>query len=430
MKKIILGMMVVLAFQPNNLVFASSEPNEAITEAGDILQFLLPITAGVATLFEPDWEGSKQFAYSFGSAALINTVSKGVIGKLRPNEANYYSYPSGHSMAAFSGAGFIMQRYGPIYGWPALTAAGFVGYSRIQSENHYADDVLAGASIGLMMNWVWVTPYEGRVKLEPTVIDNSAPGVKITILDRAPSGAAGPDSEETFKKDPRFFYIFDFGPVYNTRNEVRSPLSSEQFDLTEFNDYDDETAASRIFLGWMPAERHNLGFEMAPYEMRNKETLTGSQQIDFQGQTYDDTDGAIRYAYKLYEFRLRYMYDLVENDEAWVRIGGALSYIHNSLELSSETGKYSQNSTDTILPELSLSTGWWFTKKWALFADLNWGQMDNERAQDISAGAIWQISDHWNMAGGYRYYDRLIQSDDWYNHLTQHQPFLSFGYFF
>lgn len=115
-KKFVYIVIFALGFQSSGLVLAASESNHDVTEAGDMLQFLLPITAGVATLFEPDWEGAKQFTYSFGSAVVINSTAKFAVGRLRPNESNFYSYPSGHSMAAFSGAGFIMERYGPIYG--------------------------------------------------------------------------------------------------------------------------------------------------------------------------------------------------------------------------------------------------------------------------------------------------------------------------
>lgn len=423
----LLALAMMFQFGPRAHASPSDESVETITEIGDIIQFALPITAGVATLFEPDWEGSKQFALSFGSAVAINSTAKLAIGKLRPNENNYYSYPSGHSMAAFSGAGFIMERYGPIYGWPAMAAAGFVGYSRVLSENHYADDVLAGASIGLMMNWVWVTPYEGRAKIEPTVFNNGAPGMKITILDRAPSGAAGPTEDKVV--DPRFFYIFDFGPVYNARNEVRSPLGAPGFDLTQFDDFENQTAASRVFFGWMPGDRHNLALEIAPYETRNKEALT--EPIQFQGVSFGPADGDIRYSYKLYEIRFRYMYDFIEDETFWLRGGAALSYYHNELEMADESGaKYARNSTDTVLPQVSFSAGWWFAKNFALFGDVNWGQLSGQRAQDFTAGVTWQIADQWNMSAGYRYYDRLIEEDDWYNHLTQHQPFLSFGYFF
>ena len=426
MRKITYALILALGLNAIPSVHASDEPNEVVTEAGDILQFALPITAGLATLFEPDWEGTKQFAYSFGSAVIINSTAKFVVGKLRPNEANFYSYPSGHTMAAFSGAGFLMERYGPIYGWPALAAAGFVGYSRVQSYNHFADDVLAGASIGLMMNWVFVTPYEGRAKVQPAMINGEGFGMQLTILDREPNGPAGPEHEEF---DPRFFYIFDFGPVYNTQNEIRSPLTSPLVDLTEFGDYDTETAASRVFLGWHITPKHIMALELAPFETRNKTTL--QNDISFQGVDYAAGE-VVRYSYQLYEARLRYMYNLHDNKETWLRIGAALSYYYNQLELESETvaDKSSRNRTETVLPQLSANAGWWFAKKWALFGDINWGQMDGQRAQDLTVGVTWQISPQWNMSGGYRYYDRLIESDDWYNHLTQHQPFLSFGYAF
>jgi hypothetical protein len=57
METITLGVIAVLVIQMVPLANANSDEN--ITAAGDALQFILPITAGVATLFEPDWEGSK-----------------------------------------------------------------------------------------------------------------------------------------------------------------------------------------------------------------------------------------------------------------------------------------------------------------------------------------------------------------------------------
>ncbi len=404
------------------------DPNEDVTEAGDILQFALPITAGAATLFEKDWEGSKQFAYAFGSAALINTSAKGVIGKLRPNESNTYSYPSGHSMAAFSGAGFLNQRYGPWVGVPALGAAGFVGYSRVQSDNHFADDVIAGASIGLMANWVFVTPYkENGVQLMPAMINGRTPGIMLTMpTDKPlrPWGASGPEEIDTRSpRDMRFSYIWDFGPVWNTRNSARTPLNGESIDLTQFDSFSSETMASRLFLVWKISPRHYTAFEWAPYEARNKETVT--TPVNFQNTAFA---GSVRYAYRLYEYRFKYAYTWIDDPSGWFRTGAAASYIYNSLELVDDAGDYARNRTETVLPQLYASAGWRFASRLSLFGEGSWGQLSGERAQDFTGGIAWQVDPQWICSAGYRYYDRLVEKDDWSNHLTQHQPFLSLTY--
>jgi membrane-associated phospholipid phosphatase len=58
-------------------------------------------------------------------------------------------------------ATFIQQRYGWQYGLPAYVAASYVGYTRVASDQHYLEDVLAGAAIGALAGWYFTQPYEG-----------------------------------------------------------------------------------------------------------------------------------------------------------------------------------------------------------------------------------------------------------------------------
>ena len=44
----------------------------------------------------------------------------------------------------------MRERYGWGYGVPAYALASFVGYSRVESRQHYAPDVIAGAAIGIL----------------------------------------------------------------------------------------------------------------------------------------------------------------------------------------------------------------------------------------------------------------------------------------
>ena len=120
--------------------------------AGDILQILIPSLAYGSTFHEEDEEGRMQFYQSFFTNLGITHGLKTIVNKKRPNGGSR-SFPSGHTSAAFQGAAFIHERYG----WkPAVTAyfcATFVAYSRVESKNHYTEDVIAGAFIGTLSSF-------------------------------------------------------------------------------------------------------------------------------------------------------------------------------------------------------------------------------------------------------------------------------------
>ncbi len=107
-------------------------------------------------------------------------------------------------MSAFAGAAFIDSRYGKTFGIPAYALAVFTGYSRVQSNWHYRDDVLAGASVGMLYAWNFVSPQPGKLALLPTV---SAQGIGLTAAVRP--GAEGQPIDPTVRGAS---YHFGFGP--------------------------------------------------------------------------------------------------------------------------------------------------------------------------------------------------------------------------
>jgi hypothetical protein len=171
-----------------SLLFVSSVPGiqaaDSIQTAGDILQFVLPITAGSLTLAYPrsegdgkvadslghgeerlglgyrDTQGTVQFAESLGVTLGTTYVLKYAVNERRPNGGSQ-SFPSGHSSISFSAAEFMRKRYGWEYGIPAYGLASFVAYSRVEARQHYAHDVIAGAAIGIASSYVFTRPYKG-----------------------------------------------------------------------------------------------------------------------------------------------------------------------------------------------------------------------------------------------------------------------------
>ena len=141
--------------------------SDHIELAGDLLQYVLPATAGGLTLGYHDGEGALQF----GESALLTLgVTYGLkysIDEKRPN-GRRHSFPSGHSSISFSSAEFMRKRYGWEYGIPAYAAASFVAYSRVEAREHRPHDVIAGASIGIVSSYIFTRRYKGW-EIEPEV---------------------------------------------------------------------------------------------------------------------------------------------------------------------------------------------------------------------------------------------------------------------
>lgn len=132
--------------------------DDGIQTAGDILAIALPATAAGMTALLRDWNGTLQLGESelltFGATYGL----KYSINERRPNGGDQ-SFPSGHTSASFSAAEFIRKRYGWEYGIPAYAVASFVAYSRVESHEHYAHDVLAGAGIGILSSYIFTDAY-------------------------------------------------------------------------------------------------------------------------------------------------------------------------------------------------------------------------------------------------------------------------------
>ena len=156
---------VLITTIPPSPARAASDP---IQTAGDILQIAMPVAAYGSTIYRFDhpeslqWDetGSIEYTESLGTTLGVTYALKYSVTERRPNGGSQ-SFPSGHTSAAMSAAEFLRRRYGWEYGLPAYALAGFVGYSRVESQEHYPHDVLAGAAIGFISSFVFTRPYHG-----------------------------------------------------------------------------------------------------------------------------------------------------------------------------------------------------------------------------------------------------------------------------
>ena len=108
----------------------------------------------VAGRFAPEGR-FRSASYDFAQAMIVSgaytTILKYSVQRTRPDGSNNLSFPSGHTSSAFSLATVAKQHYGWKVGVPAYLLASGIGLSRIEKDKHYLSDVLAGATLGVIV---------------------------------------------------------------------------------------------------------------------------------------------------------------------------------------------------------------------------------------------------------------------------------------
>lgn len=115
-----------------------------------------------------------------GEALMLVSVNilKYTTKELRPDEANIYSFPSGHTAQAFAAATFLSEEYKDKYPWISYMAygmAGTTGLLRIANNKHFIGDVLMGAGMGILSMKLsyWTHLYRWGKKRTKTGIKSS-----------------------------------------------------------------------------------------------------------------------------------------------------------------------------------------------------------------------------------------------------------------
>lgn len=133
---------------------------DGITDTGNVMAYVLPVTALGLTAYFKDGEGAWELTESATITMAVTFGLKYSIHSRRP-DSEPHSFPSGHAAITFSSAEFLRKRYGWKFGVPAYIFASFVGYTRVRAHVHYTRDVVAGAVIGVATTYFATTPYHG-----------------------------------------------------------------------------------------------------------------------------------------------------------------------------------------------------------------------------------------------------------------------------
>ncbi|MBD3948252.1 phosphatase PAP2 family protein [Tuanshanicoccus lijuaniae] len=107
-----------------------------------------------------------------------NGILKNVIERVRPCQIHAqinqiiecptsFSFPSGHSSSSFAVLGVFLftQSVKAHWKWLVFVVAFLIAFSRVYLYVHFPSDIVAGASVGIVLAWVavyWIAP---RVKV-------------------------------------------------------------------------------------------------------------------------------------------------------------------------------------------------------------------------------------------------------------------------
>jgi len=127
----------------------------------------------------------------------VSTFSvKHLAGRERPNGADNFSFPSGHTANAFAAAEFLNQEYrdvSPWIGYAGYTVATATGVLRMYNNKHWLSDVVAGAGFGIASTKLAYLIYP---RLKELVVGKQA--MKYSVVPMYQQKAAGLAFSGTF----------------------------------------------------------------------------------------------------------------------------------------------------------------------------------------------------------------------------------------
>jgi membrane-associated phospholipid phosphatase len=172
------GLIIKLLYSKDDIYWATNSIHFPLadklapyfTNAGDGLTTIAIVV--ILVLFNYRW--AFLLATSYAITSLLAQVVKHIVDAPRPllyfkghtdkmylvkgvYIASYNSFPSGHTLTAFSTA-IVLTYIAKNKGWglPLFIIAVLIGYSRMYLSEHFLEDVLGGSFIGVSVTLIWL----------------------------------------------------------------------------------------------------------------------------------------------------------------------------------------------------------------------------------------------------------------------------------
>lgn len=359
-------------------VFGEKGP---VVNLGDELYKLTPGAAYVTSLAAKDYRG---FVYMglhnvFSSGAM--KLLKDEVGQRRPGDQSNTSFPSGHTNTAFLGAAFLQQRYGSMWGIPSYISAALVAWSRVYGNKHYVNDVVSGASIGMMSAWAIVPPYDAQRRAH----------------------WEDPDRERPFS------YEWEMTLNDIDRNVVQAPDGSGDLFTSPFDRQTNEPwANSHVAFEYRPNARQAWAGRFTPWESRSFGQF--AQPTQFAGELFPAGE-QLRIAHLLWNWGAQYRHAVVDGDALRVRFGAGISGQRAEQEIFvvDDTQPERRGQSAVASASVYYAVGHVdadvriFSKLW-LSGEADYGTAGDSEFLDWSARLKLRVDARWDIAVGWRSY--------------------------
>ncbi len=379
--------------------FAEGSPRE-VEDIGDFYKDNAAWFALGTAAAHRDFVGMIEYGASAAVSGVTTDLLKDGIEKWRPDASDATSFPSGHTTGMFASAAFLHTRYGSKVGVPAYCAAILGAASRVHAQRHFFDDVIAGASIAMLTNWLLVRPYTPVTSAHCPTLCRS-------------------------RKAWRF--EFNVGGSWHDKNVVKIPAgSANRLDFGDFNELNDPAVYTSASLEWRGPRHHEVALLLLPYDIQDEGLLTGPFTAD--GTTF--APGVLTETrYTTNEARLRWRYRWCPTSCWTLKAGAFLSFTEYRLEVS-QGALREVGSSRVINPGVHALAEYAFARRWRLHLAQDFQYWENELAWETWLGLKLQINHSWDLGIGGRYTYREIDNDDFFNEFSNIAGFVSFGYSF
>jgi len=396
---------------------------------GDVLHIALPATAGATTVIKKDWDGTFQFGAIFGATVATVAGGKELLAKDRPDASDARSFPSGHAAMSFSGSTFMLRRYGKKVGIPMMFTAGFVGFTRIKGQKHYADDVIAGAGIGVLYTLAFTKAFPPRGILRPVTFQSGGAGMQMQIDTNRNDSPATPSAPAEEVARPRFRIEFEYAALHLRSLSGSAPADTGS-PLELGADYRNYSPTARFQFDWLFSDPHELSIYWAPYEARDF-TRVYTEPLFFSGVEFnpgEETTSRFRYD----EFLARYRYRLVDNPRLDLRLGASLAFRETTATIVQEASELSSEVTEyELLPLFHLRLQLYFHPKFSFIGETDAVYLsDRHYSASTQLGVNWRLNREWDFTFGYRRLARKLQDDEVRNQLRFDYYSIGIGYSF
>lgn len=230
--------------------------------------------------------------------------------------------------------------------------------------------------------------------------------------------SAAPASWDKWRVD------LEFGAAWANHNDVQIPNDEQgdRFDIADFGK--GPYPVARASVSWRPWQRHAFQFVAAP--LAYEEDGSFDDAVRFAGKTYQ-AGQRTEVEYQFNSYRLRYLYQLVDNTRWDLELGGTL-FVRDARIALRQGDTRSSDSNVGLVPLFALRTRYHFSPHWALELDSDMAWAPQGRAIDLSLLLQRRFASGWDIAAGYRTIEGGADNDSVYTFAWFNAAVLRVGY--